>query len=121
MTTTAEISVAVVTNNGTRDVITFPVSTSVTLVAGLQDGQMTPLTLASGFNALTVPTGAQGVMIRLTAGALTITVKGVTGDTGVVLQSGTLTTVPIILPLGTSPSIGLTTSGTGGTCEVLFF
>jgi hypothetical protein len=62
---------------------------------------------ATTFQALTVPTGADAVVI-LPGTATSLTLKGVTGDTGVALtpSSGPIG-LPILLPLGASPSIGI--------------
>ena len=75
------------------------------------NGQRQPITLASGFNAITVPTGAQAVVISVLSGAVTMVLKGVTGDTGVAIQAAALGTVPLVLPLGTTPSLGITAGG----------
>lgn len=120
MASTAEVTGAVVVNDGTRDVTTFVQSSSVAIAAGVGDGTMQTVAIANGFNALTVPTGAKGVLIKLVSGALTLTLKGVTGDTGIKMQSGTLSTVPIMLPLGTTPSIGIAADG-AGTIEILWY
>jgi len=113
MASTATVSASVTSNDGARDRISVPVSTTVTVATAMADGKVETYALTAAFQALTVPTGSQGVLIRLVSGAVTLTLKGVTGDTGIVLQSGTLSTVPIMVPLGTSPSIGILSSGTG--------
>ena len=84
-----------------------------------QSGQRQTIAIASGFNALTVPSGASCVVIQVMSGAVTLTLKGVTGDTGIVLQSGTLTSFPICIPLGTSPSLGIDSDGTAS-LDVLY-
>lgn len=69
-----------------------------------------------GFNALTVPTGAKAIAVKLpTTGSTNLTLKGVTGDTGIKLDA-TLG-VPLVTPLGSSPSIGIT-STLGGPIDV---
>ena len=75
-------------------------------------GEIETKDLTTGFNALTVPTAggatAKAVTIIPPAGnAQTITLKGVTGDTGVALHL----TDPTTISLGASPSIGLTVGG----------
>ena len=68
--------------------------------------------LSNGFNALTVPSGATLLVIEPLTGAVTWTLKGVTGDTGNVLAAAsTLPTKPIMVPLGTSPSVGINVGG----------
>lgn len=65
----------------------------------------------NGFQAFTVPTGATAVLIIPVAGnAQTLTLKGVTGDTGIALHI----TNPTVVALGSTPSIGLTTGGSTG-------
>lgn len=50
-------------------------------------GDVDVLTLAIGANTITPPTGAKGVTILFPAGNLVlVTLKGVTGDTGIVLH-----------------------------------
>lgn len=62
---------------------------------------------ASTFQALTVPTGAKALIIEL-GSAVSITLKGVTGDTGVKLTPASDPLgLPAIIPLGASPSIGI--------------
>lgn len=50
-------------------------------------GQMQIIALSSGANTITPPTGTQGVVIKPPSGnTVTLTLKGVTGDTGVGLH-----------------------------------
>ncbi len=111
MTTTATITVAAVANDGTHDTNRIDIAATVASILGA-NGQRQTLTLSNAFSTVTVPTGAHAVVMQVTSGAVTLTLKGVTGDTGTVLQSGTLATVPIVLPLGTTPSLGLLSTGT---------
>lgn len=77
-----------------------------------ENGKREQVTLSNGFTALSPPTGAQAVVIRPISGAFTMTLKSVTGDTGIVLgAASTLPILPVMLPLGSSPSIGLTCTG----------
>lgn len=73
-------------------------------------GMIETKALASGFNSITVPTGAKSVtIIPPSANAITLTLKGVTGDTGVKLHL----TDPTVIALATAQAtIGITTSGT---------
>lgn len=80
--------------------------------AGFED--MTAYAFASGFNNITAPSGAVGVVITNIAGG-TLTVKGITGDTGRQLSS----TIPNVLPAAASQ--GLTASGPGVTADITFF
>ena len=85
-------------------------SSTVSDVVG-NTGKRETVALTAAFTALSPPTGAAVVVIRVISGAVTLTLKGPTGDTGIVLQSAALTTPPIVLPLGTSYA---TTSGCQG-------
>lgn len=70
------------------------------------------IALSSGFNGFTVPTGATHVIIEPVTGAVTWTLKGVTGDTGIALAAAnTLPTRTSALSLGSSPALGITTNG----------
>lgn len=62
---------------------------------------------ASTFQALTIPTGAKLLVIDVGT-AISLTAKGVTGDTGVkIAPTSNPLGIPAILPLGTSPQIGI--------------
>lgn len=110
MATTAALTLRSLVNDGTKDVVNFQITAEVDDVVG-GSGKLETVSLSTGFNALTVPTGAAWMALRVVSGAETITLKGVTGDTGIVLQSGTLTDKPLALPLGTAPSIGILVTG----------
>ena len=79
------------------------------------------ITLANGFNAIAVPTWAVGVIILPNVtNAVPMTLKGVTGDTGLPLSL----TSPSLLSFGaiTPANIGLTSSGAGATItQVVFY
>lgn len=62
---------------------------------------------AATFQQLTVPTGARLLVIELGT-AEAITLKGVTGDTGVKLTPASDPLgLPAIIPLGDTPSVGI--------------
>lgn len=83
--------------------------------AGVTQQQTFTIT-ASTFNAITVPSGAKAILISAVTGGATL--KGVTGDTGIKLG----TNCPTLIPLGTTPSIGiLDTSGSTQTVQLYFF
>lgn len=118
MATTAAINVRIVVNDGTRDLIVFPVEgISIADVVG-QSGKLETVTLLAAFNALSPPTGATLALIRWVSGTGTWTLKGVTGDTGIALGTPSATTAPVLVPL-LSASIGILASA-GGSCEVLW-
>ena len=81
----------------------------------------TEITLANGFNSITVPTWAVGVIIIPSpTNAVAMTLKGITGDTGILLALVT----PSFLTFPASPpaTIGLTSTGAGATItSVVFF
>lgn len=67
----------------------------------------------SAFTALSPPSGAVAVAILLPTTIINLTLKGVTGDTGVALIPSTNPKgIPLIIPLGTSPSIGIANAHT---------
>lgn len=63
----------------------------------------------SAFVALSPPVGSKMVAIVLPATAVSLTIKGVTGDgTGIAITpASNFLGLPILLPLGASPSIGI--------------
>lgn len=66
---------------------------------------------AGSFQALSPPTGAQYVIIKLGSSNISLTLKGVTGDTGnAMTPSSAVVAVPIVIPVN-SASIGLTNGG----------
>lgn len=81
----------------------------------------TSITLASGFNSITVPSWAVGcLIIPNVTNAVGMTLKGVTGDTGIPLDL----TGPSLINFPASPpaTIGLTSAGAGATItDVVFF
>lgn len=95
----------VLNDEGNESDLIPPKDLRIVHAAALPKREIITLT-ASVFNALTVPTGAKGVWIDPKT-ATTLTVKGVTGDTGIVSVPTTANSLPIFLPLGTSPSIGI--------------
>lgn len=76
------------------------------------NGDRTTVTLSAAFNALTVPSGAVFVRIVWVSGTGTLTLKGVTGDTGIAMGALSATSPAIMLPVS-SPSIGILASGSG--------
>lgn len=69
----------------------------------------------SSFQALTAPTGARLAIIELDSTMDDMTLKGVTGDTGIdASPTSNPLGLPAVIPLGDSPSIGIT-NGSGVT------
>ena len=80
-------------------------------------GQTQYLNLVAGFNSITIPSNAQSVTIYPPAtNTVAITLKGVTGDTGISLSPVNSIKLPVVP--GTTV-FGLTI-GTGGINQVLF-
>jgi hypothetical protein len=86
-------------------------------------GEVTTVTLAANaFTAITVPAGAKAMLIELPTAAVSLTLKGVTGDSGISLTPATnFVGLPVLIPLGASPSVGiLNGSSTEQTVTVTF-
>lgn len=92
-------------------------SATISDVAGA-NGYRETKSLSAAFNALTVPTGARFVEIGWVSGTGSLTLKGVTGDTGVALGVLTASSPRLRLPIS-SPSIGILASATGSV-EILW-
>lgn len=86
---------------------TRAVDVSVNVGTGVDVTQQI-VAVGAGFNSVTVPTGYTAVLIVPPSGnAQTITLKGITGDTGVPLSP----TQPTLLTLGAAAAFGLTVGG----------
>lgn len=82
-------------------------SVDVTITAGASAPDETDQLTINGFQALTVPTGATAVLIiPPSANTNALTLKGVSGDTGILISK----TQPTLVTLGTAPSIGILTA-----------
>lgn len=77
---------------------------------------------ATTFQALTVPSGADMVVIIPQEGAISLTLKGLTADTGIAARPASAPIDgPLILTLGATPSIGiLNGAASAQTVEVIF-
>jgi hypothetical protein len=74
------------------------------------------ISLSTGFNAVSVPPGATHMTIYPpAANTNSLTLKGITGDTGIALSKTTLTCLSLDTGVTT---VGLTTSPAGFTVEV---
>ena len=76
-------------------------------------GKRETVTLTAGaFNALSPPAGAQAAIIKTNSSNISVTLKGVTGDTGNLnTPSSGVIPIPFLIPLTTSVSIGLRNGG----------
>lgn len=80
----------------------------------LANGQRSTVNLtASAFTAFTIPSGAKVAIIFLTTAGESLTLKGATGDgTGIAISpSSNPLGLPLVIPLGSSPSLGILNSG----------
>ena len=90
---------------------------------GVGNGKQETVTLTgSAFTALTVPTGSKAVLIFPADGAVSLTLKGVTGDgTGIsIVPASVPINGPLFLTLGTTPSIGILNGGATSSAEILW-
>jgi hypothetical protein len=95
--------------------------------ANLTNGKRETVTLtASAFTALSPPSGASALVIEWDKEPnntiINLTLKGVTGDTGIThIPSSNPKNIPLVLPLGASPSIGILNShGSNQVIEILW-
>lgn len=111
MTTDATIIQRATVNDGSDDIGRILAETGITDVVGAS-GKRETVTLAAAFNALSPPTGAVFVVIKWVSGTGALTLKGVTGDTGVAMGALSATRPAIMLPIS-SPSIGILAADVG--------
>lgn len=99
---------------GTRNIGPFTITPGTS-------GVVTEVNLVSGANTITVPTNAAGCIIQPpSANTIALTLKGVTGDTGIALSltGPTLMTFPATPP---ASFVITAASGTTGNTAVMFF
>lgn len=72
------------------------------------NGLRQSVTLAAGFNALTVPSGAK-LLVLLLGSAVSLTLKGITGDSASVTLAPASSPIGLDawIPLGASPVVGI--------------
>lgn len=121
MATTGVINISGNMTGGASGQRTF--STSIPITAGVDATQV--ISLSSGANTVTVPTGATVCVIwgpnatnpqPNPASTVTLTLKGVTGDTGISLSAA----YPVVIPFGTTPASFVITASGSAIVEVLF-
>ena len=90
--------------------VTVPDLTYAAASNASSPGMVETKALSSGFNSITVPSGSKSVTLVPPSGnTVTLTLKGVTGDTGIGLHL----TDPTVIALATAQAtIGITTSST---------
>lgn len=114
------MGIEVLTETGRR--ISYTLNRRIPIGAGTCGRQETVTLTASIFTALSPPAGAKAVAIILGA-ATSLTLKGVTGDgTGIsITPASNPLAIDVLLPLGTSPSIGiLNGSASNQTIDVIW-
>ena len=109
---TTSLSV-VVAGDGVSESYTPP-GTPITNAAAPAGGPLN-VTLSTGDNTLTVPTGAvAALVVPPTTSTVTKKIKGAAGDTGVTIASAT----PMLLPLGTGTASFILNASAGETIAV---
>lgn len=86
-------------------------------------GQMQAVTLPGNtFTALTIPTGAKLLLMETLSTAVSLVLKGVTGDGGINLTpAANFPGIPQLFSLGATPSVGLlNNSATSVTVNMVF-
>jgi hypothetical protein len=85
-------------------------------------GKREPVTLSVGWNAFTVPGGAKALIIIPASTAASLTLKGASGDaTGVaIVPASNPTGQPLLVSLGTSPTIGILNGGSATTAQLIW-
>lgn len=121
MATVGSITVSGVVAGGPSGQRTF--SSVIPITAGVD--QSSVVTLSSGANTITPPTGAT-IAVIFGANATnpapnplstaTLTLKGVTGDTGISLSAA----YPTVVSFGTLPATFCITASAGTTCEIFY-
>lgn len=87
----------------------------------LANGTRAPLSLAAGNNAVAVPDGARGLILRFLDGdAPDLILKGANADTGIVIATGGVPDHPILIPLGDAPTIVINSTD-DVECEAVWF
>lgn len=110
---TITVAISGLTGGGSQNV--GPVQKTITsTILDRREG----VDLSSGFNSIDAPVGAKGVIfIPPTDNAETLTLKGVTGDTGIPLDPAS----PAFIPLdGTGANFGITAGGAVSDCVLQF-
>lgn len=106
---------------GDKSIARFAPSSNIT------NGKRETVSLTgSTFTALSPPTGAVALLIPFDKAPNTtlvsLTLKGVTGDsTGIaIIPSSNSKNIPLLLPLGSSPSIGILNGGSTANIEIVW-
>lgn len=98
------------------------VDRTVNWVPAVPGGKREEVSLTgAAFTALSPPTGARAVLILPDEEAVSLSLKGVTGDTGTTMApASNPINGPSLLFLGSSPSIGIANGGSTTTAVVIW-
>lgn len=119
-TATLKISLEVIGNDGA---LAQSYESTTRFVPGTGNGKRETVALpAATFTALTAPTSSQYLILIPAAGATSLYLKSVTGDSpGVLIEkSSAPLNGPKVISLGASPSIGILNSGAVTTAEAIW-
>jgi hypothetical protein len=95
------------------------VSGQITSAAAV--GELLVQALTSGNNSITVPSGSVAVIITPpSASAVTLTLKGVNGDTGVIIAPSGSVSFPATIPLGAAQTTIVINASAPVTVSILF-
>lgn len=117
------IVVTISSNQGTYEGGTYSVGPNVQIQSAFSSVQINSLTFGSGtFITTSGPAGAYGCLIVPPTGNLqTLTLKGITGDTGIPISSSQPTLLSFSVP-SSSNAVGLTSGGAiTGVVTLTFF
>lgn len=94
---------------------------TVTWAASVVKREQVSLAGSSTFTALSPPSGSKAVLIIPPSGTTSLTMKGVTGDTGTtIVPASTPILAPLFLTLGATPSVGVLNGGSSVTIAVIW-
>lgn len=115
------VAVTIGSNTGTYQGGTFVIG-PLTISSTFTSLQVNSVVNPSTFFSTTGPAGAYGVLIEPPAGnSVQLTLKGVTGDTGIPISASNPTLIPFFNP-AVANSVGLTpASAIAGTVTLTFF
>lgn len=121
MSALAEVKISVVVTDSTGVVIERDLIPVRFAPGAGASGQHQTLSLASGNNTITIPSGAKALLLELTSSAPALTIKGASGDTGTTITpTSSVTGVALFLPLGTSPSLIINNAGSTYSADATF-
>lgn len=119
MASTAAVAVSVTINDGVKDTIKEAFSVASLAVAPA-NGKRELLALGAGNTTITPPATAKGVLL-LCQTNVSLTLKGVAGDTGVALQGAVANGLPAFVPLAGAGATFVLNSTGASTVEAIWF